>query len=84
MNESETASLSEKMDRKRAGRLATMPESCQGPFKRSYARKASPRTAIKAFCLECVGFDRVAVAECAAYACPLWNYRPFQPKEKAQ
>jgi hypothetical protein len=32
-------------------------------------------------CLECVGFDRNAITECTAPACPLWNFRPFQPGE---
>jgi len=63
---------------KRAARLESAPISTQGLLARCWAGKASPRSAIKAFCLECVGFDRSAVAECTAYACPLWRYRPYQ------
>lgn len=71
---------SEKITLKRASRLATTPTSCQTLFKRCWAGKASPRAAIKAFCLECVGFDRAAVTTCTAWACPLWPLRPFKEK----
>lgn len=46
-----------------------------------YSGAASPRKAIKAMCLECVGYERSAVAECTATACPLWMYRPYGDKE---
>ena len=42
------------------------------------AGRASPRAAIKAFCLECVGWQRAEVTRCTAPACPLWSYRPFR------
>ena len=71
---------SEVIAAKRAKRLASCPMSCRKLFERSYAGKTSPRASIKAFCLECVGFDRAAVTTCTAYACPLWNLRPYQPK----
>jgi hypothetical protein len=45
---------------------------------KAYSGQASPRTAIKAFCLECVGYDRKAITDCTAPACPLWLYRPYQ------
>lgn len=41
---------------------------------------ASARQAIKAFCAECCGYDREAVATCPAQACPLWRYRPWRPR----
>ena len=66
------------MDRKRAARLQTCPARDKNLLARSWVGK-SRKTAIKAFCLECVGFDRSAVRECTAYACPLWMSRPFQP-----
>lgn len=46
-----------------------------------WAKKAPPRQAIKAFCGECVGYERLAVTECTAYACPLHAYRPYQKKK---
>ncbi len=39
---------------------------------------ASPRGAIKAFCLRCVGYVRDDVTNCTAYNCPLHKYRPYQ------
>ena len=74
-----TASLGEKIATKRAGRLATTPESAKGHFVAAWAGKCSPRRAIKAQCLECVGFDRQAITDCTGWACPLWAFRPFQP-----
>ena len=44
----------------------------------AYSGEASPRKAIKAFCLECVGYDRKAISGCTAPSCPLWLYRPYQ------
>lgn len=49
---------------KRAGRLATMPTASRKLFNRVWSGKASPRACIKAFCQECVGFERVAITEC--------------------
>src|ERR1017187_5891040 len=60
---SETASLGGKIATKRAGRLATTPESAKGHFVAAWAGKCSPRRAIKAQCLECVGFDRQAITD---------------------
>jgi hypothetical protein len=42
------------------------------------AGEASPRRAIRAKCLECVGYARSEVTECTAYGCPLWRLRPYQ------
>lgn len=39
---------------------------------------ASPRQAIKAFCLTCVGFVRADITGCTATHCPLYAYRPYQ------
>jgi hypothetical protein len=39
---------------------------------------ASPRRAIAAQCLICVGYIRESVTTCSGYSCPLWKYRPYQ------
>jgi hypothetical protein len=39
---------------------------------------ASPRTAIKAQCLECVGYVRAEVKLCTSFTCPLYMYRPYK------
>ena len=59
-------------------RLAEMPNSARRGYLRAVAGNASPRAAIKAFCLECCGWDRDGVRLCTAPACPLYSYRPFQ------
>jgi len=59
-----------------ARRLADMPETCR----RTYLRAMHGRSlsaAGKAFCMECVSWDRQEVARCTAPACPLYPYRPF-------
>lgn len=80
MENPETASLSAKIDAKRAKRLATVPMSHRKLFERSWTGKPSRKGAVKAFCLECIGFERQAITECTAYACPLWRFRPYQTK----
>lgn len=45
---------------------------------KAYKGDASPRSAIKAQCLICVGYDRDAITHCTGYSCPLWAYRPYQ------
>ena len=76
--EPQTASLSENIAAKRARRIETAPESFRKLLTQAMSGKCSPRTAIKAQCAECNGFDRQAIADCTAYACPLWHFRPFQ------
>jgi hypothetical protein len=69
---------SEKIAQIRAGRLVTTPESFRKLFAACWAKKASPRQAIKAQCGECQNFDREAIAGCSSPACSLYEYRPFQ------
>jgi hypothetical protein len=61
-----------------------MPKSCRATYLKATRGKASPRVAIKAFCLECVGWNRPEVARCTATACPLWMYRPWKSVEEKQ
>ena len=62
-------------------RVAGASDKYRGVVRRAYAGAASPRTAIKAFCLQCVGYMREDVARCTALACPLHGYRPYQRGE---
>lgn len=66
---------------KRLNRIKTENPSRFGLFERVYSGKHTRNQAIKAQCLECVGFDSVAVRECGDRLCPLWKFRPFQAKE---
>lgn len=83
MNIPETASLSEFVTRKRADRLRQVKLAAPGKaklFRRVYDGKASPRQCIKAFCIECVGYEEIEVRDCTAPACPLWNLRPYRTR----
>lgn len=56
----------------------SVPEGSRPGYLRACAGEGSPRSAIKAFCLFCVGYVRQDVAQCQAFTCPLHAFRPFQ------
>lgn len=66
----------------------TQPD--QNPVRRNLGNTKSFRKAINAMCSHCVGCTadeiepgfRDDIRSCSAPACPLWNFRPFQAKEK--
>ncbi len=59
-------------------KAAEMPETMRRGYLRAAVGTASPQAAIKAYCLECVGYIRAEVTHCTGVACPLFMYRPFQ------
>ena len=80
-----TMSSYARLEATRADRLSDVKKwlpSVLGVFRRAYAGK-SMKAALQAFCIECQGFDdaRAGVRACAAYACPLWEYRPYQERK---
>ena len=66
----------------RQQRVQFMVKDASAKYRRTMQRafdgKASPREAIKAHCLVCVGYVREHIAQCTGYSCPLWAFRPFQ------
>lgn len=54
------------------------PPFAQNTLSRAFSGAASPRGAIKATCLACTGYERLAVRNCTGWTCPLWAYRPYQ------
>jgi hypothetical protein len=84
MNIPKTLSLSAKIDQRRVEKLNRLPESSRLLWTRCWSGKASPRQAIKAFCQECIGFERAAITDCRSFDCPLWNLRPYQPKPELE
>jgi len=58
-----------------AAEMSVLYRNC---YLKAAAGKASPREAIKAHCLECVGWERSESTLCTGTACPLYAYRPFQ------
>ena len=62
-------------------RASQIPERSLRAYVRAIAGK-SLRSAVTAFCSECVGYSRKDVRNCTSLACPLWSYRPFQKPKK--
>lgn len=58
--------------------LPRVPVKYRQLVERATSGEASPRSAVKAHCLVCVGFVREEVTRCAVHRCPLWRYRPYQ------
>ena len=46
-------------------------------MQKAYKGTAPPRSAIKAACLICTGYDRPSITHCTGFTCPLWAYRPY-------
>jgi hypothetical protein len=61
--------------------IVAAPESAKSTMASAFNGHASPRKAIKAMCLACLGYERSAITNCTGWSCPLWAYRPFQQKE---
>lgn len=62
-------------------RIARRREDMPKPYRRTYDRALSGRSlkaAVKAHCLECMGWQREEVRACTSYPCPLWPYRDYQ------
>lgn len=68
--------------------LNNIPKLHSGLFDRVLlsAQKASRAEAVKAKCIDCMGFENVAnrVRECSAVTCPLYHFRPYQDKSEAE
>lgn len=58
------------------------PALYAGTMAKALAGTASPRSAIKAMCLQCAGYDRRGIVECQVSDCPLYAYRPFIKAKK--
>jgi hypothetical protein len=61
-----------------AKRIAEAGDLYRPLMRKAHAGDCSPRSAIKAQCLICVGYDRGAITTCTGYSCPLWAFRPYQ------
>lgn len=62
------------LDGRRRNRLAAIPSRQRPIFLRAWTG-SSRKAAIRAFCLECVGYESAEVNRCTATACPLYEYR---------
>jgi hypothetical protein len=57
--------------------LAEMPHIHRKAYLQAVLRR-SRAAAMKAFCLECTGWQKGEVRRCTALDCPLWAWRPYQ------
>ena len=55
-----------------------MPRIYRNCYLSTVSGKATPRNAIKAFCIECMGYVRSEVTNCDTIDCPLNLYRPYR------
>jgi hypothetical protein len=58
----------------REKQLADVPPKYRALYERAYGG-TSRKAAIRAFCLECVGWSQAEVVRCSAAACPLYEFR---------
>ena len=58
----------------RRAKLLDIPPRQRAIFRRAWTGK-SRKAAMRAFCLECVGYESAEVNRCTAPACPLFDYR---------
>ena len=70
--DSQTAGSS--LDAKRRRKLADMPAKYRGLYRMAWKGK-SRKKAIRAFCLECLGYLPSDVRLCTSPDCPLYEYR---------
>lgn len=61
-------------------RLKSMPISCQGIYKAAMTGRSRAK-GVKAFCQECMGYERKLVRNCSDTGCPLYPYRPHKAKD---
>ena len=76
--------MNEKQKQRIAKKRAGIPKKYRGIYDKAMSGEASPRQAIKSFCLECTGGIKEEVRLCTGVACQLYNYRPYLTPESCQ
>ncbi len=76
--------MNEKQRQRIVKKRADMPKKYRGLYDKAMSGEASPRQAIKSFCLECTGWVKEEVRLCTGAACELYNYRPCLTSESCQ
>jgi hypothetical protein len=59
-----------------ANRMAEIPKKYRKTYKKAVETNSKPE-AIKAFCLECVCWQKNEIIKCPCLACPLYGLRPY-------
>jgi hypothetical protein len=78
------AEAHDREQQERVAFLDRVPPLSRGLIARSLGGTASPRQAIKAFCLTCTNYDRDEITHCPVWRCPLHAYRPRWPSALAE
>ena len=63
--------------------ISRAPINTRPLYMRAYAGK-SRKNAIKAFCMECLGYSSKDVRTCTAPTCPLYEVRPFRREDEPE
>ena len=58
----------------------SVPSTKRAGFEMAASGQGSPRSAIKAKCNSCVGYEDSTsrIRDCSCHGCPLWAFRPYQ------
>jgi len=52
------------------------------PTERAKKNPTSYKAGVAAYCYDCSGFNRAEVKHCQVKNCPLYNLRPYKPKQE--
>lgn len=72
-----TKELEAKRQEMIAEKRAEMPEVHRANYDKA-VRGRSMKAVVKAFCLECVQWQKEEVRLCTSLACPMYPYRPYR------
>ena len=62
-------------------RIAEIPQIYRKDYEKAVIGRSKP-AAIKAFCLECVCWQKNEITNCTSVTCPLYTVRPFNKKSE--
>ena len=80
---SSVARSTPEVDAARLRRIGDIPAHLKGIFAAAW-RGRSRKMALKAHCVECMGYQRALVKGCTSLACALYPYRPYQTEEDTE
>ncbi len=69
--------------KKIARRMKDIPKMYRKIYEKAVTGQSKP-AAIKAFCLECVCWQKKEIIHCTSVVCPLYSVRPFVKTRKSK
>lgn len=78
------AAIDEETIRQARIRLEQMNLSLRLTYSRIILGKASSKVRIKAFCIECMGYEKFEVADCTDKGCALYGVRPIYKRKQSK